>query len=1165
MKKLLTPTRYKPLVFKFDLKMKLTSILVLITFFTLHANETYSQRAKVTLDLNNVMVSQVIDEIENQTDFRFVYKIKEVDLKRIVIIKAKNEKIITILDQLFGSTETIYDIIDKQIFLKKKTTINPTEIANSTIKNAQQLLVSGKITNADGMSMAGVSVTIEGSIKGVTSDFDGSYEIRVPNDDTVLIFSNIGFTTKKIKVGTQKTINVVLIASITRLEEVVLVGYGETKKKDLTGSVGTIMSKDMADIQMQTIDQAIAGKIPGAYTLAAGGEPGDGSIIHIRGLSSLTGDNQPLYVIDGVPIVINPNFGGLQLGFFAQRENPLLAINPSDVERIDILKDASAAAIYGSRAANGVILVTTKRGKRNQKPKFNFSSTFTYQNPTKTYKALNASQYKTYTTGVAKDFLSQFPEPLWPSFEPQYSIVTNPDNFYGKQDTNWQDLVTNKNALWSQYNLSVSGGLEKISYLTSLNVTDQEGTLIGIRFNRYTFSTNIYAKISERITLGTSINYNNSVNKLSGITSLSQAINFRPDVGIFNQDGSYTSSPLFGGFFGNFVTRNPIGGNAKTSSKAVSQNIIGSVYGEYQFNDNLRFKSTISINKSDGKTTVFNPSFTDFVLFDFLFSGNPLGASLQKSGTDTYNKVFSNTLTYNKTFGKHFIDAVVGISWDSSRIDLDSQTYTGFPDDEILVNIASANRATKFTSESIESGLNSLFGRLNYIYANKYLATVTVRRDGSTKFGPNNQFGVFPSAALAWNINNENFLKDSKSINQLKLRTSFGRTGSDNLPSFSYLAYVASLELNNSIYGGLNGTVVTGLPNPNIKWEQTNQLDIGLEYSLFNRRINGEVVYFKKNTSGIILLTPVPFETGFSSYNSNLADVSNKGWEISFGVDIIRTKNLSWNTKFNVSFIKNSVDALYGGKTANTNTTNEGIREGSPIGVIFGYDVVGIAQTQEEIDLLNSTAPSGSYFQGLIRPGDYIYRDINNDGQINTDDKTVLGDINPDYFGGWDNTLRYKNFDFSFGFQFVQGAEKVWGEPETWFSGIDLYQNTPDIALDTWSTQNTNANYARIGSRTHGGVLLPNSKVVQDASFVRLRTVSLGYNLPKKVFYKTAITSGKLFFNANNLLTITRYKGLDPETADQSIGGFGTIGLVNNSGTSYPINKTFSIGINLNF
>jgi TonB-dependent starch-binding outer membrane protein SusC len=1165
MKKLLTPTRYKTLVFKFDLKMKLTSVLILITFFTLHANETYSQKTKVTLDLSNVMVSQIIDEIENQTDFRFVYKIKEVDLKRITTIKAKNEKITAILDQIFGSTETTYDIIDKQIFLKKKELASPKEITNNEIKNTQQLVINGKITDASAMSMAGVLITIEGSIKAVTSDFDGSYEIRVPNDDTVLVFSNIGFTTQKIKVGTQKTINVTLIASITKLEEVVLVGYGETKKKDLTGSVGTIMSKDMADIQIQTIDQAIAGKIPGAYALAVGGNPGAGSIIHIRGLSSLTGDNQPLYVIDGVPIVINPNFGGLQLGFFAQRENPLLAINPSDVERIDILKDASAAAIYGSRAANGVILVTTKRGKKNQKPKFSFSSTYTYQNPTKTYKALNASQYKTFTTGLAKDFLSQFPEPLWSGFEPQYSIVTNPDSFYGKQDTNWQELVTNKSALWTQYNFNVSGGSEKINYLTSLNAVDQEGTLIGTRFNRYTLSTNIDAQISERITIGTSINYNNSVNKLSGIRSLSQAINFRPDVGVFNENGTYTSSPLFGGLFGNFFTRNPIGGNAKVSSKAVSQNILGSVYGEYQLIDNLRFKSAISINKAIDKTTLFNPSFTDAVLYDFLFSGNPLAASLQNSGTDTYNKVFSNTLAYNKTFEKHFIDAVVGVSWDSSRIDLDSQTYSGFPDDEILVNIASANRVTRFSSESVESGLNSLFGRLNYIYADKYLATITVRRDGSTKFGPNNQFGIFPSAALAWNVNKENFLKDSKIINQLKLRTSFGRTGSDNLPSFSYLAYVASLQLNNSIYSGLNGTAVTGLPNPNIKWEQTNQLDIGLEYSFFNRRINGELVYFKKNTSGIILLTPVPFETGFSSYNSNLADVSNKGWEISLGVDIVRTKNFSWNTKLNVSFIKNKVDALYGGKTTNANTTNEGIREGSPIGVIFGYDVVGIAQTQEEIYLLNSTAPSGFYFQGLTKPGDYIYKDTNNDGQITVNDRKVLGDINPDYFGGWDNTFRYKNFDFSFGFQFVQGKEKVWGETEIWFSGIDLYQNAPDIVLDTWSAQNTTANYARVGSRTHGGILSPTSKEVQDASFVRLRTISLGYNLPKRVFDKTAITSGKLFLNANNILTFTRYKGLDPETADQSIGGFGTIGLVNNSGTSYPINKTFSIGINLNF
>ena len=1104
--------------------MKIFLYFFCTTVFSFTSDGVFSQNPKVKIYNDNTLtISEVFQIIKQQTSYNFIYKS---DLFKDYP-KIKVKKGVINANELL---ETSLSYGDFQFEVSQDNTI--------LIKRSEKIQISikGKITDVNGLPLPGIIIAVMNKapvggeinkdflITTSISDAEGNYSINGVTGN-YLVATGIGYELYYEKISENKGVyNIALQEKLNILDEVAVVGYGSTKRKDLTGSVSSIKSESIEQINAQTIDQALVGKLPGVFVSAQSGAPGSGAIVHVRGLGQLIGDNQPLYVVDGVPIIINPQFGG-DLGLNDNRLNPLLTINPSDVERVDVLKDASSAAIYGSRAANGVIIITTKRGKRNQKPKFDFSYNLTIQNPTKTYDVLDANGFKKFITdqGLADEIE------------------------FGTSNTDWQDETTNNNALWKQYNMSVSGGSEKINYLVSGHVNDQEGIMVGNKLKRYSFSSSIDADITDRFRVGTNIGYNYSESKQSALNSLGTGAFYRPDLAVYNNDGSYTSIDYSGVPF-----NNPLGDEGQVRDKAVSQNILGTIYGEYKFIDGLRFKSQLSLNVNTDLRDVFHPSYTRRGLAD--------GALLMVQHSNGLTTSWANTLNYNKTIGDgHTIDALAGVSWDRSRLDLDFQQYVGFPDDEILTDINSAQSVLDVSSESTQTGLNSLFGRLNYNYKDRYLATFTARYDGSIKFGPNNRRGFFPSAALAWNVHNENFLSDNEIISQLKLRASLGRTGSDNLPAFSYLVNYKSLNGTDSYYDDVNGIAVDGVPNLDIKWEQTDQLDLGLEFGLFNNRLNAEVVYFEKKTSGIILFVPVPAETGFANWNTNIADVSNTGWEIELSGDVVRSKHFRWNSSFNISFIKNNVDALNNGAT--TNFGSSGIIEGQPIGVITGFDVLSIAQTQEEITALNASAPSGTYYSGLKQPGDYIFRDVNGDKEINNKDITPLGDINPNFFGGWNNSVSYKNFEFSLNFNFVQGNKRNWYRGATQFSSISATSNVTTDVYDTWTPEHTDATYARIGSATHGNII-STSKNVEAGDYVKLRSVSLSYNFPKTWLTNTGIQNVKLSLSGNNVFIISNYPGIDPESVDSQRGG-ATVDLRRDTGVSYPQARTFTIGLNV--
>ncbi len=1110
----------------FKLIMRVFVFLCCTLSFGFNTESVLSQDAQILINsYRTVTVRQVFELIKTQTDYKFIYRNDLLEHVAPVDLKKGTFRVRELLDKCLLPANFTYNFRANNTIVVKRNTKKALNEAVSPV--IDKIEVTGVVVDENGEPLPGASVRIKGTSMGTITDVDGRFKLSVEEDAT-LIFSFIGYQSAEIAVNSRKVIEVQLFSDLRTLQEVVVVGFGTTVKEDLTGSVGTIKAKELGQIQTQTIDQALVGHIPGVFVNAGGGAPGTGAIVNVRGLSALQGDNQPLYIVDGVPIIQFERTGNDGLVRANNRENPLLSINPADVERIDVLKDASSAAIYGSRAANGVIIITTKRGRRNQAPRFNLSVRSTIQNPTNRLDLLDVGEFR--------ELLEQ-----------QEIDVSD----FGTADTDWQDLISNKNALWNQADLSVSGGTGKTSYYASLSASDQEGILIGNEFQRYGFSTNLDIEASERLKIGTSINYNYSVNKQSGITSFNNAL-YRPDQPVFNEDGSFTSVP---GFFGDM--RNPLGDEAMIRDRAVSQNVIASAFGEYRIIDGLKFKTQLSANLNNDKSSRFSPSYTFVALLGL---DGFQGAILDNNTTENVTTAFINTLSYKKILAQdHAVDFLAGVSWNRSKLELERQVYVGFPDDETLTDINSASNFVRGESEAVETGLNSYFGRLNYGYREKYLLTFTARSDESTRFGPNNRRGFFPSGAIAWNIHKEGFLAGTKPLSQLKLRASLGRTGSDNLPDFSYIPTFRTLNRNGSFYDGVNGIVSDDVPNNDIRWEQTDQLDIGLEFGLFENRFNAEINYFNYKTSDLILLVPIPFETGSTRFNSNIADVSNKGWEIMLGGDVIRTDKVNWYSSFNVSFVRNNVDALNGGSVL-ADGRSVGIEEGQPIGVIFGLEIASIAQTQEEIDALNAASPNGVYDSFLSEPGDYIFRDLNGDGEITADDRTTLGDITPDYFGGWNNTVTYKNFDASFNFQFVEGVEREWTRPSSLF-GFDGEENITTLVFDTWSEENTGANYARIGSLTH--VIDVNSRNVQDASYIRLRSASIGYRLPRGLTEKIGIRNAKLTISGNNLFTITDFPDQDPENIQPFTGN--TTDTIREVGVSYPQARTFTIGLNVGF
>ncbi|UNY98443.1 TonB-dependent receptor [Zhouia spongiae] len=1101
--------------------MKLSLLLFIVSLFQIQAH-SYSQKSTISLDVKKAEIKEIFNEIEKQSAYKVLYKTEDITPLPPVSMHVNDVTIEAIMNSLLGKSPLYYKVLDTQIVIYQKST--ETEVASSRQPEVQdQITITGLVTDVNGIPLPGVTVMVKETGKGAFTDNDGAYTIKALKNQS-LSFSYIGMETVITEIKERTTVDIILKEDTQSLEEVVLVGYGTQKRKDITGSVSKIDATELNKMAPVSFDNAIVGRAPGVYAVPSSGAPGAPASIRIRGITSVLGNNEPLYVIDGVPIEIGQGQGNSAYSdSFSQSISPLASINPQDIESIDILKDASATAIYGSRGANGVIIINTKKGSYSSVPSISFSTMTSMSSFFNKYDMLNSNGFHDVIKQAYTNAGSDIPddEDLYPY---------GPDVY-----TDWQKEA-DQAAVNMNYYLNMNGGSlnGNTLYSVSAGITDQKGPIYNTEFRRNNIRTKLETKASDKLRIGVNFNYTDSKNEGSGTTFYYQTIRYRPDIPVYNPDGSFASDP-------NSIYSNPYA-KVRFPSYVDSKNIMISLFGEYQLTDGLVFKSTYSYTEGDNFSFRYTPS------YDVFEQRNNRKGTLKQNESGFTSRIFDNTLTYNKSFNKHSLNTVLGVSYTQNKSNFISIDAVDFPDDFVMVTPGAASNQSIASGGTI-SGLSSYFVRANYNYDDIAYLTFTGRADKSTKFGPENRWGYFPSGAFAWRISRMGFMEDATFIDDLKLRTSYGKTGSANFSDFQYATFFAA----GSFYNNNNGVVSNTIPNPAIRWETTNQLDVAVDYSLFDRRVNGTFGYFNKKTSDQILSRDVTLETGGSSQFANIGDFLNKGFEFQVGVDVFRDAKFQWTTELNMSTISSKVLHLNGGYYRN-------LVEGEPISYFSGYKVDGIFQTQEEIDQLNAASPTGVYQTGNTAPGDFKYVDVNEDGFVGSDDVDIIGKAEPDFFGGWNNIFRYGNFELSTLFNFSVGNYLFNSNKRDLLIFSNFGNNYATDIQNTWSPDNTSSSIPRLVAGDPNNNRRDSDFFVEDASFFKLKNIHLTYKFNPELLKKMFIQRASISLSATNVFVITSYSGLDPEVNYNAASNFSQ----GYDSATYPPVRTYTLGLNLN-
>lgn len=902
----------------------------------------------------------------------------------------------------------------------------------------------------------------------------------------------------------------------------------------------------------------------------ANGEPGSSLKLNIRGITSpypksgKGNNNQPLYVIDGVPTFMEDT--GI---------NPLINISPNDIESIDVLKDAAATAIYGSRGANGVVIVKTKNGKRNEKTKVDFGYTFSFSNPIKNYKPLNISEYKNVQDEILRNtidgmndgssivgmygfdyILNQYGNVSLNEETGLYTYNGLNESLYGKDNVNWADEVINKNAPTHQYNVAVRGGSNKTNYSFSFNGMNQEGLLLNDRMERYGARLSIDSEINKYITVGGVLDYTYSSRK-SG--SNDPALGYdndgwmtRPDLAVRDADGNFQRVDKFGLYTDTYNDANAV---AKLQRKTKYENdqFSGNAYIDIKPVKGLTLHADANISRFIFSNSYFSPKIT---LPEQL--GMEPTSTLAESNYRNTNTSINFRADYKFTLTEaHRFDVMAGYSADRYWSKEHDQAYSGFPNDDVLNNASSATTVNKPTETYSKSGLNSIYGRLSYDFLSRYLLDFSLRSDESSKFGPGNKRGTFPAVSLAWRINQEPFLESVRDIDDLKFRLSWGKTGSTNVSDFSYIQY-----FNGNQYGGQSGlTLASTYPNKNIKWEMTTEYNAGVDFTLFNGRLTGSFDIYHRKTDGALAPAPIALEFGIGTYYSNILDLTNNGFEFSIGGDVVRTKDFTYNTMLSISSNRNKISKLNG---STLDMMHQDLyMEGHAMGTVKGYKVAGIYQSQDQISKLNEQAMDKGYdfYQDGAAVGDYMYVDTNGDGYISEADRTAIANPEPKVFGGWSNTLSYKNFTLSMLFQYQFGGDAYYSTMQESASGAIGMSILREMYGNTWTPDRTDAKYAKLmwmpSVYTNTQV---NDRYVYSNSYFRLRNITLSYTFEPAWLERLHVSGASVFFTATNLFTITDWPGLDPDMA-------ATNAFTKTTETKdvYPMSRSFSFGLKLQF
>lgn len=1044
------------------------------------------------------------------------------------------------------------------------------------IENVQEkghTFVKGRVIDSEGNPLVGVTVQIEGTSYGVITDADGNYILEFPSmAHPKIVFSCIGYKSKSIEFRGVKEQNMMLELDHVALDDLVVIGYGSKSRRNVTTAISTVSQEQISKLAATTptLDGLLQGTVKGVLATTANGEPGSSLKLNIRGITSpypksgKGNNNQPLYVIDGVPTFMEDT--GI---------NPLINISPNDIESIDVLKDAAATAIYGSRGANGVVVVKTKNGKRNEKTKVDFGYTFSFSNPIKNYKPLNISEYKNVQDEILRNtvdgmndgssmvgmygfdyILNQYGNVSLNEETGLYTYNGLNESLYGKDNVNWADEVINKNAPTHQYNVAVRGGSNKTNYSFSFNGMNQEGLLLNDRMERYGARLSIDSEINKYITVGGVLDYTYSSRK-SG--SNDPALGYdndgwmtRPDLAVRDADGNFQRVDKFGLYADTYNDANAV---AKLQRKTKYENdqFSGNAYIDIKPVKGLTLHADANISRFIFSNSYFSPKIT---LPEQL--GMEPTSTLAESNYRNTNTSINFRADYKFTLTEaHRFDVMAGYSADRYWSKEHDQAYSGFPNDDVLNNASSATTVNKPTETYSKSGLNSIYGRLSYDFLSRYLLDFSLRSDESSKFGPGNKRGTFPAVSLAWRINHEPFLESVRDIDDLKFRLSWGKTGSTNVSDFSYIQY-----FNGNQYGGQSGlTLASTYPNKNIKWEMTTEYNAGVDFTLFNGRLNGSFDIYHRKTDGALAPAPIALEFGIGTYYSNILDLTNNGFEFSIGGDVVRTEDFTYNTMFSISSNRNKITKLNG---STLDMMHQDLyMEGHAMGTVKGYKVAGIYQSQDQISKLNEQAMAKGYgfYQNGAAVGDYMFADTNGDGYISEADRTAIANPEPKVFGGWSNTLSYKNFTLSMLFQYQLGGDAYYSTMHESASGALGMSILREMYGNTWTPDRTDAKYAKLMWMPSADTnTQANDRYVYSNSYFRLRNITLSYTFEPAWLERLHVSGASVFFTATNLFTITDWPGLDPDMA-------ATNAFTKTTETKdvYPMSRSFSFGLKLQF
>jgi TonB-dependent starch-binding outer membrane protein SusC len=1000
---------------------------------------------------------------------------------------------------------------------------------------AQPQTVTGTVIDDAGVQLPGVYITVKGTTRGSMTDADGKYSIEVDGPDAILVFSFVGTETQEITVGSQTSVNVTLVTEAAMLQDIVVIGYGSVKKSDLTGSVSSLKQDEMTIGMISSVDEMMLGQAAGVQVIQSSGEPGGAVSVRIRGASSVNAGNEPLYVIDGMPIdnsQVGTSTSGIDIPGTRTPRNPLATINPTDIESIEILKDASSTAIYGARGANGVILITTKKGTSG-KMRVTYNGYRGFQSVAKKLDLLNAEDYMSTLNAILDEG----------GGNPEERVTEIQDG-----GTDWQDEIFRTAAVQS-HNLSMSGGNDASKYYLALNYFDQDGVLIGSGIKRYDVRVNYDNKIGDKFHTGMNLtssyvkdeyaSYGFSGNEAGGL--IYGALNFDPTMSVYNADGTFQVSPYH-------TIDNPMALAEGEESVQDAYRTLGTVFGEYFILPEWSIKLNVGADFQNKRRDAFVSSVTK--------NGAGAKGMASVSNATRSNYLVEATTHYNKTFGIHSVNAVAGITAQEFFSNSALMTVTGFASEVSKTNSMQSGdpELDKISTGKSSYSLLSYIGRVNYSLMDNYLITATIRADGSSRFGENNKWGYFPSVAFAWKMMNESFIQNLNVFSNLKMRASWGQTGNQAIGNYQSLTTFGTGPTATLDQGFFTTYDPSRIGNPDLKWETTEQINIGFDFGFLDNRIYATVDWYQKNTTDMLLNLPVPASSGFGSVKENIGSIKNSGIEF-----MINTSNLvgefKWNTSLNLTTIKNEVVDLGPiPEIIHVNASWSGpvciIRPGEPLNSFYGWNVLGVWQDAAEITASGTTDP--------VAPGDTKYEDVNGDGSVNADDKVILGNSFPTLTWGLSNSFSYKGFNLSVFIEGVHGIDMHNVNLVDTYFPVNFRRNKfAEPYLNRWTASNPTNDYPSMVNPNGQGNKGINSWTVLDASYIKIRNVKLGYTVP--VNNVAFINRANIYVSGQNLMTFTDYPGFDPAN---NANGESSAKIDYNS---YPAARTIMVGVELSF